>query len=83
MDRAMTEDRRIDPVLEARLGDIGQQLAETLPEGVGFALLFFDLDAPDSRMNYFSNAERGSMICALRELIAFMEATHHGSKSKH
>jgi hypothetical protein len=56
--------RRIDTGLKMRTG-----------KKMGFVLLLFDFGEPkQGRMNYLSNAERGSMLKALQELVAQMEA---------
>lgn len=42
--------------------------------GMGFALLLFDMNEPVAgRMNWISNAERASMIVALKEMVAQLE----------
>ena len=51
------------------------KLLDTLLNGstknVGFALLFFPLDKIDgTTVNYISNCERGSMVVALKEVLA-------------
>ena len=47
------------------------------PKKVGFALLMFDFAGANSeRMNYMSNAGRGEMLCALKELVARFEGRH-------
>lgn len=56
--------RRIDRVLQMGTG-----------KKMGFVLLLFDFgEVKAGRMNYLSNAERGSMLKALQELVAQMEA---------
>ena len=42
----------------------------------GFALLVFPMNTSDGRMNYISNAERESMIVAMKEFIAKHEHRH-------
>ena len=39
-------------------------------EGCGFALLIFDFNTDDGRVNYISNARREDMITAMKEFIA-------------
>jgi len=56
---------------------IGRNIAAALPEGWGFALMVFRMNAP-GRMNYLSNAERSTMITALEELVANMKADARG-----
>jgi hypothetical protein len=46
---------------------------DTKPKANGFVLLMFDMNSPDGRMNYISNANRDDMLCALKELIANFE----------
>ena len=46
-------------------GKAGRKDAE-----VGFALLVFDLNSTEGRMNWISNAEREGMMAALKEFIA-------------
>ena len=44
------------------------------PRTVGFALLVFPLNEPlGGRVNYISNADRASMVVALKELLARWE----------
>jgi hypothetical protein len=64
----------LDPRIKKVAQSIGGIIGGTLPEGMGFALLIFDLEGGgDKRMNYISNAERATMITALKELIANFE----------
>lgn len=51
---------------------VAQGLAEVF-EGYGFALLVFDKNANDGRMNYICNCNREDMLVAMREFIASNE----------
>lgn len=57
----------------AQMNAIMQALTDVFP-GYGIALMVFDLNKGDTgkpgRMNYICNAERESMLTALREFIA-------------
>jgi hypothetical protein len=63
-----------------------QMMAETLdgflngdraPKRIGFALLVFPFDAPPgARTNYISNADRATMVVALKEIVARFEGRH-------
>jgi hypothetical protein len=55
-------------------------LRETFPK-YGFALLVFDFNSP-GRMNYISNAQRGDMLFALKELITKFESQTHGQATQ-
>ncbi len=46
--------------------NMGDAVKKFLPEDFGFALIVFPFDTPGTS-NYVSNAERTSMITALRE----------------
>jgi hypothetical protein len=52
---------------------IGRELKASLPPGVGFAVLVFDIGRKGN-LAYVSNAERTSMIEAMREFIRHAEA---------
>lgn len=52
---------------------IGGELKRSLPAGVGFAVLVFDIGAKGN-LAYVSNADRASMLEAMREFIAKNEA---------
>lgn len=58
--------RRIDAFLNPLKAMTGHQTT-------GFCLLMFDF-GKTGRMNYLSNADRGDMLKALKELIANIEA---------
>jgi hypothetical protein len=51
---------------------VGAELQRSLPPGVGFAVLVFDIGAKGN-LAYVSNAERASMLQAMREFIAKAE----------
>lgn len=51
---------------------IGDELKRSLPVGVGFAVLVFDIGAKGN-LAYVSNAERASMLQAMREFVAKAE----------
>ena len=58
----------------AQMNAIMKALTEVFP-GYGVALMVFEMDQPDrprvpGRINYISNAERESMLVALKEFIA-------------
>lgn len=53
--------------------EIAAILHGILPEGVGFAMLFFDF-GPGGNMSYISDAPRDDMILALKELIVNLES---------
>lgn len=60
------------------LQDLGRRIdtgiQNAVGKKVGFVLLMFDFGEPkQGRLNYLSNAERGSMLKALQELVAQME----------
>lgn len=63
---------------------IQEILDETAPN-LGFALIVFEFNCPEGLSNYISNAERGSMIQALKETVISLEskkdipAVLHGS----
>lgn len=59
--------------LEATARAIGRTIKDGLPEGVGFAVLVFDLGSGGT-MTYLSNAQRDDMVRALRELIGRLDA---------
>lgn len=54
------------------------------PSKVGFAILLFEFNEIKSgRMNWISNADRESMIVALKEMIGQLEArVHKGAKDQ-
>lgn len=59
--------------LEEIARDVGREIGEAMPLGVGFALLVFDFGS-DGTISYISNARREDMIAALKALIVNMEA---------
>jgi hypothetical protein len=54
--------------IEIKLKEIGHFIGDTLPEGWGFTLLLFSFGEGGSTF-YISNAERASMIEAMKEFI--------------
>ena len=68
----MQADKRVDfevrnPEIEKTMQDLGHIIGPLMPKGFGFTLLIFSFQ-PGS-MFYISNAERDTMIQALREFI--------------
>ena len=64
----------IRPELRETMTGIGRTLGAACPPGFGFALLMFDMNTPRGGfMNYISNAERESMLVAMKEFIANAE----------
>ena len=53
---------------EEALKKVGNAIKETIPEGMGFALLVFDY-GEKGNMFYISSAERKDMIAAMEEFI--------------
>jgi len=67
----MTPHRR---ELVATCNKIGKMMGEIMPEGIGFALLLFDLDLGEGGwMTYISSAVREDMIKAIKELLVHIE----------
>ena len=58
---------------ERALKEIGDLLRTAMPPGFGFSLLIFNLGPGPGAMFYTSNAERQTMIEAMREFIAKFE----------
>ena len=57
------------------MNSLGRQIGDIIKiasPGTGFALFTFDLDGP-GHISYISNAERTSMMTALKEFIANVE----------
>jgi hypothetical protein len=52
---------------------IGRELKQSMPEGVGFAVLVFDFGGKGN-LAYVSNAQRPDMLRAMREFITKNEA---------
>lgn len=63
----------IRPEVKEQMQGIGRMLGDCLPPTHGFALLVFDMETPEGFMNYISNAERETMLIAMREFIAHSE----------
>ena len=59
--------------LEATARQIGRRIGGSLPDGVGFCLMIFDL-GEGGHMTYLSNAERDDMVKGVRELLEAVEA---------
>ncbi len=64
----------IEDHLEALMNALAHVALDAMPEGYGFTMLAFRLNAPDGYMNYISTGQRDDMICALKELVANLEA---------
>jgi hypothetical protein len=67
----------IEPKYFDTMRDMGRSIDRTInPDGVkrhGFALLMFDLNVSDGRINYISNANREDMLATMKEFIANCE----------
>ena len=63
----------IRPEVREAMIDIGRRIAAGLPDTHGFALLVFDMNTDSGHMSYMSNAERATMLAALKEFIAHEE----------
>lgn len=57
-----------NPLIKELLRSIGKGLGEAMPPGYGFALQIFKFDGEE--FFHISNAERNSLIPALKEWIA-------------
>jgi hypothetical protein len=66
-------DDPIRPELRDEMQGVAKAIADSLPAGYGFTLLVFDMGTPTGFMNYISNAERESMVVAMKEFIARSE----------
>ncbi|MBX9587863.1 MAG: hypothetical protein K2X43_01070 [Hyphomonadaceae bacterium] len=65
----------IEPALHKLMNEIGHLISGAIDQSAGkgkygFALLMFGFGPEKGRMNYISNAERETMIIALKELLA-------------
>lgn len=62
-------ERQVRLVLEKQARDVGTQIKEALPAGVGFALFVFDFATPDGPNNlaYISNGKRSDIVKMLDE----------------
>lgn len=72
----------IQPDLREAMNKLGKLLGDNF-KPYGFALLVFPFGIkPDQRMNYISNADRETMLAAMKEFIANAEGRlqHHKSK---
>jgi hypothetical protein len=73
--------------IEGQVADVMHNIASRIGgcfegSGYGFTLLVFPTDGRDGRMNYISSAERGTMITALKELVANFEGRSVQSSTK-
>lgn len=73
--------RPIERKHRSQMNAIMEALTQVFP-GYGISLMVFELDKPGSphtagRINYISNAERASMLTALKEFIARSEGRFH------
>jgi len=55
-------------MLEKNADALGNLIGGAVPDGIGFCLMIFSF-GPEGWLTYSSNAERGSMIEALNELL--------------
>jgi len=55
-------------MLEKNADALGKVIGGAVPDGIGFCLMIFSF-GPEGWLTYSSNAERGSMLEALQELI--------------
>jgi len=71
----------IEPKYVSVLQTLGRDLNKLLnPDGVkrvGFAVLMFDLNTSEGRMNYISNAQREDMVTAMKEFLSNLEFGEH------
>jgi hypothetical protein len=67
---------RMEDAIRDQAQSIGKKIASALPDGWGFALLVFPLGEANGRMNYLSNADRETMVTALKELVARFEGRY-------
>lgn len=57
-------------VIQAMLKKMGKELHDKMPKRWGFALLIFDFNTESGSMFYLSDAERETMIKAMKEFIS-------------
>jgi len=62
----------LQPNVKATMQQLGRAIGEACPPGTGFALLMFDFGGVGF-MNWLSNAQRGDMIPALKEMLYKLE----------
>ena len=67
----MIERQGVDPTkellkLEALARDIGRDIGNRLPQGIGFAVLVFEFGT-NGLLTWISNAQRADMVKSLRE----------------
>ncbi|HSN21675.1 MAG TPA: hypothetical protein VLS49_13415 [Usitatibacter sp.] len=68
----MTDRGTLEILAEESARRIADELKRSLPPGTGFAVLVFDIGMRGN-LAYVSNAERASMLEAMREFIAKAE----------
>lgn len=68
----MSTQNEQEMALNAVTAGLAEVIREHLPEGVGFALLLFDL-GDRGFMSWASNARRADMVKALREMASKLE----------
>ena len=73
--RMAEQEQPIQSDLIDRMNQIGSTLDKVLAP-YGFALLVFQKDTSDGRMNYISNCELESMLVGMKEFIAKCEHRH-------
>jgi hypothetical protein len=71
----------VDPVVSDLMNEIARTLDRLFEKRVHWALLVFPKGS--ARANYISNAERSSMLAALKELVARFEGTHPEERVNH
>jgi hypothetical protein len=64
----------VDPAVSALMNEIARTLDRLFEGRVHWALLVFPKGS--DRANYISNAERSSMLAAMKELVARFERRH-------
>jgi hypothetical protein len=70
-----SEQQAMRAQLERRARDLAKVIDSGLPDGIGFALLLFDMvppgvTEPDGWMTWISNSQRSDMLKALVEMVA-------------
>lgn len=62
----------IEEKARKQMNQLAELIDSVTPEGMGFCLLMFEMNNTkgDGRMNYISNANRESMVLALKEFVA-------------
>lgn len=64
------------PALERSARKLGRRIAKAIPAGTGFLLFVFDF-GDEGNLAYLSNADRESMLTAMKEFIARQEGRYH------